>query len=100
MPRTWATFLMKFRKNFIPEVIKENREEEFMSLKQKSMTVAQYELQFTRLSKYAPEMVNTEVKRRRRFLQGLNVEIQDALVTARVRTYAKLVEMAQRLESS
>ena len=95
-----TTFLMKFRKKFIPEVTKEKRDEEFMSLKQKSLTVTQYELQFTRLSKYAPEMVNTEVKRRRRFLQGLNVEIQDALVTARVETYAELVEIAQRLKSS
>ena len=99
-PRTWAIFLMEFRKKFIPEVTKEKREEEFMSLKQKSLTVAQYELQFTRLSKYAPEMVNTEVKHRRKFLQGLNVEIQDALVTVRVGTYAELVEMEQRLESS
>ena len=32
-PCTWATFLMEFRKKFIPEVIKKKREEEFMSLK-------------------------------------------------------------------
>ena len=66
--RTWSTFLEEFRKKFIPEVTKEKREEEFMYLKQRAMTVTQYELQFTRLSKYAPELVNTEVKRRRRFL--------------------------------
>ena len=64
------------------------------------MIVAQYEMQFTKLSKYAPEMVNTEAKRNRRFQQGLNVEIQDALVTARVDTYAEVVEMTQRIEDS
>ena len=62
--------------------------------------MAEYEEKFTQLSKYAPEMVNTETKRRRRFLQGLNVEIQDALVTTTVSTYAGMVEMAQRVENS
>ena len=30
----------------------------------------------------------------------MNVELQDALVTARIDTYAEMVEMAQRLEDS
>ena len=33
-------------------------------------------------------------------MQGLNVEIQDALVTARVDTYAEIVKMAQRIENN
>ena len=45
-------------------------------------------------------MVNTESKRRWRFLQGLNVKIQDALVTAKIDTYAEMVEMAQQIEDS
>ena len=45
-------------------------------------------------------MVNTEEKQKRRFLQGLKVEIQDALVTAKVDTYAELVELALRVEDS
>ena len=71
-----------------------------MYLKQRAMTVTQYELQFTRLFKYALELVNTKVKYRRIFLQGLNVEIQDALVTSRIDTYAKMVKMAQRIGDS
>ena len=45
-------------------------------------------------------MVNTEIKRKRCFLQGLNGEIQDTLVTTRVETYIEIVEMAQRVEDS
>ena len=56
-------------------------------------------MQFTKLSKYAPEMVNTDTKRKRHFLQGLNVKIQDALVTARVDTYSEMVEIAQRIKN-
>ena len=51
-----------------------------------------------RLSKYAPEMVNTEEKRMRRFQQGLTLKIQKSLLTTRVDTYAELVELAQRIE--
>ena len=67
-------------------------------MKQKNLTVDQYEILFTKLSKYAPDMVNTEEKRIRRFLQGLNIEIQTLLVSAKMDTYAKLVEFAQRAE--
>ena len=71
-----------------------------MNLKQRNLTVAEYEEKFTQLSKYAPEIVNTEKKRKRHFQQGLTLEIQDALVTANVETYAAVVEIAQRIEDS
>ena len=57
----------EFKKKYIPAVFWEKREEEFVYLKQRTMSVMEYEEKFTRLSKYAPEMVNTEAKRRRRF---------------------------------
>ena len=76
----------------------DRKDEEFIGLRQGTLTVAQYEVQFTKLSKYAPEMVNTEEKRKRRFLQGLNIELQRSLVSARIDTYADMVEFAQKVE--
>ena len=99
-PRTWNSFVVEFKSKFISLVIREKKEEEFINLKQGTMTVDQYEITFTRLVKYALDMVNTEAKRKRRFLIGLNVVIQDALVTARMKTYADMVEYAQRIEDS
>ena len=64
------------------------------------MAVAQYEVAFTKLAKYAPDMVNTEAKRKRWFWLGLNVQIQNALVTARIDTYVDMDEYAQRVEDS
>ena len=58
--------------------------------------MAQYETQLAKLSKYAPEMVNTDGKRRKRFLQGLNIELQRSLVSTRMDTYADVVEFAQK----
>ena len=92
--------MSEFRIKFIPILAQEKKEEEFINLKQGKMTVVQYEAKFTKLSKYAPDMVMTEEKRKRRFLQGLTLEIQDALTTARLGSYVEAVEMAQRTENS
>ena len=58
----------EFKSKFIPLIACEKREEEFINLKQRVMTVVEYEMAFSKLSKYTPDMVNTEVKRRKRFL--------------------------------
>ncbi|XP_027166458.1 uncharacterized protein LOC113766464 [Coffea eugenioides] len=62
------------------------------------MSVAEYEVQFTELSRFAPELVTTEQRRVRRFVQGLNVEIQEGLAAVRIDTFADAVEKAQRVE--
>ena len=63
------------------------------------MTVQQYEVKFSRLSKYAPKLVDTEESRQRCFWLGLDMDIQKALVSTKYDTYADLVEYAQRAET-
>ncbi|XP_071939914.1 uncharacterized protein [Coffea arabica] len=62
------------------------------------MSVAKYEVQFTKLSRFAPELIATEQRRVRRFVQGLNVEIQEGLAAVRIDTFAEAIERAQRVE--
>ncbi|CAH2812409.1 MAG: hypothetical protein CBHOC_5399, partial [uncultured Caballeronia sp.] len=62
--------------------------------------MAEYETQFTKLARYAPELVATEQRRIRKFIHGLNVELQEGLATARIDTFRDAIEMAQRLESA
>ena len=57
--------------------------------------MAEYEGKFTKLSKYAPELVINERKRIRRFLEGLNVEIQERLAIAQISTFTEPLEKAQ-----
>ena len=97
-PRVWNTFVNEFRERFIPKIMRERREDEFMGLRQRGMTVEQYEVQFTKLSKYAPDAVNTEEKRRKRFEKGLIIEIQAAMATARAETYTEMVETTQKIK--
>ena len=62
------------------------------------MSVSEYEVQFTKLSKFAPELIATEPRKVRRFVQGLNVEIQEALAAAQINTFTEVLEKAQRIE--
>nr|XP_027109206.1 uncharacterized protein LOC113729075 [Coffea arabica] len=98
IPRTWANFTREFNAKFLPPLIQEKREDDFIKCRQGAVSVAEYEIQFTKLSRYAPELVATEQRRIRRFVQGLNVEIQEGLAAIRIDTFADAVEKAQRVE--
>ncbi|XP_027155305.1 uncharacterized protein LOC113755503 [Coffea eugenioides] len=97
---TWENFTREFNEKFLPPLIQEKREDEFIMLKQGTLNVAEYEGKFTKLSKYAPELVTNERKRIRRFVQGLNVEIQEGLAAAQISTFTEALEKAQRVESA
>ena len=92
--------MRKFNEKFLPPLIQEKREDEFIKLKQGAFSVAEYEGKFTKLSKYASELVVNERKRIRRFVQGLNVEIQEGLAAAQISTFTEALEKAQRIESA
>ena len=98
-PRTWANFWVEFEDKFLPKVERERREDEFRNLKQGTLTVEQYEVKFSKLSKYAPKLVDTEESRKRCFWLGLDLDIQRTLVSTKYDTYADLVEYAQRAET-
>ena len=86
-------------KYFLP-LIQEKREDEFIRLRQRTQTVADYETQFTSLSKFAPELIVTEQRQIRRFVQWLNVEIQKDLTVAQINTFSDVVEKIQWVESA
>ena len=92
--------MREFNTKYFPPLIQEKKEDEFIRLRQGTQTVAEYESQFTRLSKFAPELIVTEQRRIRRFVQGLNVEIQKDLAVAQLNTFSDAVEKAQRVESA
>ncbi|XP_027174817.1 uncharacterized protein LOC113774489 [Coffea eugenioides] len=92
--------MREFNAKYFPPLIQERKEDEFIRFRQRAQTVAEYESQFTRLSKFAPELMLTEQRRIRRFVQGLNVVIQKDLAIAQLSTFSDAVEKAQRVESA
>ncbi|KAK9951181.1 hypothetical protein M0R45_006639 [Rubus argutus] len=92
-PMEWAEFKEKFLERFFPQVEKDKKEQEFIQVVQGRMTVIEYETKFTKLSCFAPHMVDTPNKKARRFIDGLNSNIR-RLVTGRGITYEEAVDRA------
>jgi hypothetical protein len=69
---TWEEFKRKFREANVPESIMELKRREFDNLEQKDKNIMRYVKEFTLLSCYATDAVNTDEKRKKRFMRGLH----------------------------
>src|SRR3954467_6138457 len=72
---------------------------EFHNLKQRHRSVAEYIEEFNNLALYAPDEVDTDAKRKEKFLEGMNDEMCMHLSVAYVPTYQSLCDKATILES-
>jgi hypothetical protein len=78
--------LMKIKKN------------EFLSLKQGSMTVSKYRDKFIQLSQYAPRKVDDDEKKQKLFLEGLIRPLQYQQMSHSFTSFQKLMDKAIALE--
>ncbi len=76
----------------------EERRREFINLRQKQLTVAEYEKEFIRLSRYEREIVSNEAERCRRFKEGINDNIKIMITTLGIMDFIKLIEVALKVE--
>ena len=74
-PIPWEFFVQEFRAKYIFDMYRETKWKQFLNLKQRNLSVAEYEKEFSLLSKYAPESVLTKTFRCRQFEDGLNESI-------------------------
>ena len=72
----WATFKRQFTDMFVPKHFIDQMQIEFEQLQQGSMTVAEYNQKFLRLSRFAEKLIDTEVMKVERFIGGLSPTIQ------------------------
>ncbi|KAK1551500.1 hypothetical protein QYE76_017486 [Lolium multiflorum] len=95
---TWDEFKRKFRESNVPESIVELKRREFESLEQKDKAILTYVREFSGLSRYAVEEVNTEDKKKKRFMRGLNPQFKVQLRMLRATEFQELVDAAITLE--
>lgn len=69
---SWACFEEAIFGRFFSRELKEAKVREFLTLKQESLSVHEYGLKFTQLSRYAPEMVADMRSRMSLFVAGLS----------------------------
>ncbi|KAK8600946.1 hypothetical protein V6N12_050791 [Hibiscus sabdariffa] len=97
---TWEFFQSAFHKKYLGTRYEDEKKREFMALVQGSMSVSEYEIQFLRLSQYAPELVPTERDRCDRFRYGLVKEVKTYVLAYDYTDFDVLVARAKDIEQS
>ena len=75
-PMTWEFFVQEFRAKYVTETYRESKCKGFLNLKQRNLSMAEYEKESSHLSKYALELVLIEAFRCRKFEDGLHDSIK------------------------
>jgi hypothetical protein len=91
---TWEEFKDIFRQYHIPAGLMIVKKEEFLALKQGSMSVSEYRYRFLQLSCYAPKDVDTDAKRQYRFVRGLVDPLHYQLMSHIFPTFQHLIDRA------
>jgi hypothetical protein len=76
----WDTFREGFRNAHISSGFMNVKKDEFRSLKQGGRTLKEYMDDLCALSRYAPDDIDTDAKRKEKFLNGLKGELKILLV--------------------
>ena len=64
---TWAEFQELFMGEYFPDTARHAIAQEFLELKQRTMTVMEYVARFTKLARFADDNVTTDMAKVRRF---------------------------------
>ena len=103
---TWEFFVQEFRAKYVTDMYRDSKGKQFLNLKQRNLSVAEYEKEFSHLSKYAPKLVLTEAFRCKQFVDGLHDSIKRYLApmtSLQTVDFYQLVQAAikvERLETS
>ncbi|CAA0827988.1 Unknown protein, partial [Striga hermonthica] len=97
---TWDRFKEMFREKYYPTYYRAEMECQFLSLKQGTRSVDEYETEFTRLGAFVPDLVRTEAQPAQPFTDGLHAAVRHNIVGYRALTYARTVAIAQEVDAS
>ncbi|XP_071678773.1 uncharacterized protein [Lolium perenne] len=95
---TWEMFQEGFRTAHVSTGVMTLKRREFRNLRQNHRTVAEYIEEFSNLARYAPEDVDTDAKRKERFLDGLHDDLAVQLSIVHIPDFQTLLDKATILE--
>ena len=82
VPIMWGKCKEAFLGNYFPHEIREVKVEEFINTKQVNMSVEEYSLKFTMLSRYGPSLVSNSGDEMSRFVTGVTDLVKEECRTA------------------
>ena len=77
---TWAEFLGLFMSKYFSATARHAKAQEFLELRQGTMTVMEYMARFTELARFGDVYVATDMAKVRRFENGLKLSIRGKIV--------------------
>ena len=95
---TWAEFKELFMGKYFPDTARHAKAQEFLKLKQETMTVMDYVARFTELARFVDEYVATDMAKVRRFENGLKLSIRGRIVGLRLQDMDSMVGTALTIE--
>ena len=78
---SWTQFKEEFLEKFYPTVYKDQKIEDFFKLEQGTMSVTDYEKNFSKLVRHVPLFCDHEVQKSKRFEVGLRKEVKSILAS-------------------
>ncbi|XP_017618046.1 uncharacterized protein LOC108462631 [Gossypium arboreum] len=84
---TWEFLQIEFKKKYVNRKYLDKKKIEFLDLRQRNKTIAEYEREFVYFSKCARDIVPTEEEMYIRFEEGLNDEIRMMIGGTEIREF-------------
>ena len=100
-PMTWEFFVREFRAKYVTDMYRKSKWKHFLNMKQRNLSVAEYEKEFSHLSKYAPKAVLIKAFWCRQFEDGLHDSIKRYLApmtSLQQVNFYQLVQAAMKVE--
>ncbi|KAJ9548163.1 LOW QUALITY PROTEIN: hypothetical protein OSB04_020706 [Centaurea solstitialis] len=95
---SWKSFVAKFRSQFCPLAATKKMEEEFLQLKQGTLSVQEYTTRFIEKSRFAEVYVPTEGRRVERYIWGLKGSIREFVMGKDPTTFQAAINAAKLIE--
>ena len=88
---TWAEFHELFISKYFPATTRHAKAQEFLVLRQGTMTVIEYVAKFTELTHFADDYLATDMAKVMRFENGLKLSIRGKIVGLRLQDMDSMV---------
>ena len=95
---TWVEFHGLFMSKYFPATARHAKAQEFLELRQGTMTVMEYVARFIELARYADDYVATDLTKVRRFENGMKLSIRGKIVGLCLQDMDSMVGTALTIE--
>ena len=95
---TWAEFHDLFMGRYFPATARHAKAQDFLELRQGTMTMMEYVARFTELAYFSDDYVATDMAKVRRFENGLELSIRGKIIGLRLQNMDSMVGTALTIE--